>query len=363
MKSSASCTTQSSRVQRLLPLFVSALLIRASLAAQAGASPDAKETLVPVGTSAVPVSELVHSNFLERQGNTPFHLKTAFQVFDETGKPSETGTLEYWWAAPERSYVEVISPSVGTAHATSIDGIQNVKAARTLYLANMLLGWLVAPAGELGGAHEGVTLQERVIAGAVLECLQRQVPPDSQFSREDAAETCTDQQTGTVRLVQSRARTVVRNRTGTFGKTHVALSVDVSWYGRKAIQGTVEVLKGVKPEEITVPLSEPRLPSPERPEVRLAGGVIAGHKISGSSPVYPLAARQERIAGTVVLAATITKDGAVEDLIPLSSPDDVLTRASLDAVRQWRYKPYLLNGAPVRVATTITVNFNLRVGM
>jgi protein TonB len=75
-------------------------------------------------------------------------------------------------------------------------------------------------------------------------------------------------------------------------------------------------------------------------------------------PVYPPLARQTRIQGTVKLHAIIAKDGSVQQLEVLSG-HPLLVQAALDAVRQWRYKPTLLNGEPVEVDTTVDVIFSL----
>ncbi len=74
-------------------------------------------------------------------------------------------------------------------------------------------------------------------------------------------------------------------------------------------------------------------------------------------PVYPAQARSVRIQGTVVLQAVISKQGTIENLRLLSG-HPMLAPAAIEAVRQWRYRPYILNGEPVEVDTQITVNFS-----
>lgn len=86
--------------------------------------------------------------------------------------------------------------------------------------------------------------------------------------------------------------------------------------------------------------------------VRISGGVMAGRLIHRVDPVYPPTDAQ----GTVVLHAIIAREGTVQQLAVMSGPP-ALTSAAVDAVRKWRYQPYLLNGEPVIVDTTITVNF------
>ena len=79
------------------------------------------------------------------------------------------------------------------------------------------------------------------------------------------------------------------------------------------------------------------------------------HKIL---PVYPPPARSARIQGQVVLQAVISKQGVIENLIVLAG-HPLLVPAAIEAVRQWRYRPYVLNNEPVEVETQITVNFSL----
>ena len=90
-------------------------------------------------------------------------------------------------------------------------------------------------------------------------------------------------------------------------------------------------------------------------------GRLAGLLIRQVKPNYPPLARQARIQGTVVLQAVISKDGSIENL-HLVSGHPMLAPAAIDAVKQWKYKPYFLNGEPVEVETTINVNFTLAGG-
>jgi TonB family protein len=87
-------------------------------------------------------------------------------------------------------------------------------------------------------------------------------------------------------------------------------------------------------------------------------GMAPGHLVAKVTPRYPEEARQAGIEGTAVLSATITKSGTLENLKALSGPKD-LQQATLQAVRQWRYEPYLLNDKPVAVRAEITVVYSL----
>jgi periplasmic protein TonB len=78
-------------------------------------------------------------------------------------------------------------------------------------------------------------------------------------------------------------------------------------------------------------------------------------------PTYPALARQARVQGEVVLDVDISKEGMIEGLRTLTG-HPMRIPAAIDAVKQWRYKPYLLNGEPVPVQTQVTVNFSLTSG-
>ncbi len=93
--------------------------------------------------------------------------------------------------------------------------------------------------------------------------------------------------------------------------------------------------------------------------IRVESRIMAGQRLSGENPTYPPEARAKKIQGTVVLDATIDKDGAIKDLHVTKTPSRLLSDSAIKAVRTWRYSPYLLNGDPVEVQTTINVTYNL----
>lgn len=106
--------------------------------------------------------------------------------------------------------------------------------------------------------------------------------------------------------------------------------------------------------------TQPLPPVPAKPtpsHIRLSH-IDEGSLLHKVQPIYPALARSARIQGVVLLQAMISKEGTIENLRVLSG-HPMLTAAAIDAVRQWRYRPYVLNGAPVEVETEITVNFSL----
>ena len=110
----------------------------------------------------------------------------------------------------------------------------------------------------------------------------------------------------------------------------------------------------------STPVAVPKMATPTR--IRVSQGVTAGMKIHDVTPQYPQMAKIARVQGPVVLAAVIGKDGAIQNLRVVSTASPLLNQSALDAVKQWKYRPYILNGEPVEVDTTITVNFTLSGG-
>lgn len=86
---------------------------------------------------------------------------------------------------------------------------------------------------------------------------------------------------------------------------------------------------------------------------------MSGNLLTKSIPIYPPEAKKNKIQGKVVLNAVIGTDGRMESVRVLSGPDE-LQQSALDAVRQWTYKPYFLNGQPVEVETIINIIYSLK---
>jgi TonB family protein len=112
--------------------------------------------------------------------------------------------------------------------------------------------------------------------------------------------------------------------------------------------------------EITAPATSANQ-NEKQTALKVAPGVIAGNVIYQKHPVYPAEAKtnKDTLNGPVVLYAIISKEGLVKELSVKQSLRADYDQAALDAVKEWRYKPFLLNGDPTEVETTITVNYNI----
>jgi protein TonB len=111
-------------------------------------------------------------------------------------------------------------------------------------------------------------------------------------------------------------------------------------------------------DKVIAGIMQTSAPAPVLRTMRVSQGVSQGLVIKKVSPEYPVQARQLRIEGAVQLEATISKEGKVSNVKVLGG-HPILARAAAEAVKQWKYKPYLLNDQPVEIDTQITVNFKL----
>jgi protein TonB len=101
-----------------------------------------------------------------------------------------------------------------------------------------------------------------------------------------------------------------------------------------------------------------KAPTPTLQRLNISQGVSRGLLIKQVQPTYPPNALRLRIEGSVQMMATLSKNGDITEVKVLSG-DQQLSQAAASAVKQWKYKPYLLNGEPVEIQTQITVNFKL----
>ncbi|HUK87568.1 MAG TPA: TonB family protein [Terriglobales bacterium] len=117
--------------------------------------------------------------------------------------------------------------------------------------------------------------------------------------------------------------------------------------------------QGITPGMSAVFHPAPVIPRPAAPRsIAVSSGVIEGYLVQQVQPVYPQIAKLAGVQGDVILQAVIGNDGTIQQLHAVSGHPWLIPPA-MDAVRQWRYRPYRLNGRPVEVETQITVRFVL----
>jgi periplasmic protein TonB len=117
-----------------------------------------------------------------------------------------------------------------------------------------------------------------------------------------------------------------------------------------------EIMVGMKNDPVQKPPASPIRPQAKK--IAVSAGVIAGNKLGGTAPQYPPIAKAAKIQGTVVLQVEISTAGTIENLNVISGPP-MLQQSALEAVKTYRYKPYLLHGEPVIVDSQVSVVYKL----
>jgi protein TonB len=160
----------------------------------------------------------------------------------------------------------------------------------------------------------------------------------------------TDAQTNDVTVIKIQEPIVVKN-----GKSKPTATPE----GAEPLPGVIGVASNTGEKELSGIVSAPvNVPAQPAQTLRVSQGVSQGLLLKRVQPAYPSQAMQMRIQGAVELEASIAQDGSITKIKVLKG-HPVLAHAAVDAVRQWKYQPYVLNGEPVAIQTQITVNFKL----
>jgi len=140
---------------------------------------------------------------------------------------------------------------------------------------------------------------------------------------------------------------------------YLAEEIHLSEGKRTILTAKVDKVEGLNPSDAALmPPADAKTPNADK-ATQIAPAVMVGMLVKKQQPVYPQDAKDARVSGRVILEATIGRDGGVHELRVTSTPWPSLTTSALWAVSQWQYKPYLLNGEPVDVETTVNVIYSL----
>lgn len=288
----------------------------------------------------------------------PWHLKANYQTFDADGKPKDTGVFEEWWAGPEKYKISYTSAGFNQVQyrngdKTEITGDRGWPSMPREMVRAYLNGPL-PPESEI--AKENYAASDRKLGAVSLECLEPK--PSSQVRASDLKTSyCFDPVLPMIRLEQSNSYLfVLFNQTERINGRYLSRQIEVENGKLPIVNMEVTSLETLSSAEEAMFAPAPTaVPSPG-PMVK--AGVIAGNKIGGEDVRYPSQAKQDHVQGLVMLEANITKAGNISDLEVISGPKE-LQKSALDAVKTWKYKPYLSNGQPVEVRTQINVIYQL----
>ena len=244
--------------------------------------------------------------------------------------------------------VVVSSPSFSIPDANG----KNQWVGREAYFVDLLLQQVVHPVPDYSRYKElSFATKQRMFGKVTLSCIS--VHSKADYESFGWPEYCSEPNTNTLRLRFDKGQfSATRNRLGTFRNTSVSMRNTISYGDKTAITGEVTKLEGYVPESSGAADEKPADAAQEVP-----GVVTDGERIAFVQPVYPEMEKIRRAGGSVVLCAEISREGDVTFLDPVASPGQDFSEAAMRAVRRWKYRPWLLNGKPTEVDTTVTVNF------
>jgi TonB family protein len=295
-------------------------------------------------------------NNLTASDSKPWHIKASFQLLDDQGVVTDEGTYEEFWAGPKQNKI------IYTAKTFARTDYINEKGDFVAGLEGTLPNNLISARNDLvfpfpgGDATANLTYSSKTIetGGIKLTCLAAANVPTAItycLAPGDPVLRLSAHPFESVQILHNRilhldGRATAGDLKFMFnGKLRLALHVD-----------TLEPLN-LSDDALFNPPPDAKLLPPIR-RVTISPGIAQGLLEYAPSPVYPDIAKADHTSGTVVIHAIIAKDGKLSNPQAVSGPKE-LQAAALDAVRLWRYRPYLLNGDPVEVDTTVNVIFQL----
>lgn len=297
------------------------------------------------------------TNGLTGDDMQPWHLKASYKLFDEQGNVTDQGTYEELWVSPIKYKRVVIGTKFnysvyGTEKGAFFAGNQEQEFAGEDDVRRGLLNWL--PSTEVI-EKSNYSLFKREDGGLKFSCLNQKDANGLAFGPT----WCLDTDKLILRISFSAdGAQILHNRILRFRGRFLTGNMQFNHGGKTALSAhldSIETINAVD-EAAFLPPAGAVLRKPRR--ISIAGGVTQGFLIKRLVPDYPSAAKEARVSGTVVLKAIIGKDGHIRDLQVVSGPL-MLQQTSLDTVKQWVYRPYMLYDDPVEVQTTVNVVFTL----
>jgi TonB family protein len=272
----------------------------------------------------------------------PFEVHIDYELHDLVGHQVSTGTATERWGAVSAPGQVIESPDL---HYAGSDNLPSTQAVRERYLVLQALNSLESPFSKTI-SKEKLKIVPATITGTADAC-ERFTAIDSATAGPAYCFNNLNQ------LTEIHGDDFVLRRSDfrKFGGHEIPMQFTLEYGGRVALTAKVKELDYLTPLEI----SKNQGATP--PTNRVPAALLSGANLTKKEPQYPKLAKILRMSGSVVLSVVITKEGTVSQLTVIASPDDLLSNSATEAVSTWTYKPYLMNGMPTAVDTSITLNF------
>lgn len=314
-------------------------------------------------TSADPVERLEIArrvNGLSGPDVQPWHVQASYEAFDSDGNSKDQGTFEEWWVS-DRQYKlsyhgnTFSQDEYGTDHGIFHTGDPKWPSGSL----SMLQGVLVQPIPVKEDLQDwGQRNLERKLGQVEFSCTAFSNHGGTEVD-ENSASLCFEP-TKTILVYENsaqRSRATVFNHFVQFRNRYVARDRSMFFEGRSSLTLHIDHLESLD-DVGRAALKPPVDATLVTRRVSLLWIESGPHCLKKVHPEYPIAAKWQHVQGKVVLWATVDQNGHVIDVHDVIGPQ-LLQKAATDAVRQWIFKPYLLDGKAIEFETTIQVFFNL----
>jgi TonB family protein len=355
---------------RVVSLTSFLLLLTTLVAAQTPSSQPAAAPIPPLPKEPAEIFAAAGALYdLASPALKPWHMKVSYQLYDDQGKPGGQGSYEYWWASPDTYRSTWTRP--GMEHTDWHVKGQHFSAGTgepLEFFERKIQSDLLAPlpkARDLDPEKVRFDRQQQDFGTLKLPCVmvihkmplhgQVQVVPMGMFPTY-----CFDPQHPILRAYYAFGSTsVIYNSLARFQGVYLAKKVSILDGQKKVLDATVDSVETASAEMPELTPSTDAKKEGQAQRVTVSSEIEKAMLIKSVRPIYPQDAKEAWISGKVTLHALIGTDGRLHDLSVIDGPSPSLISAAMLAVSQWEYKPYLLNGKPVEVDTTIDMFFYL----
>ncbi len=351
-------TTQARRLYRRIELFWLAALAMLCLSASAQSAPPASQNPAPKALPTDPKALMLlaaQSNGLAGSEVKPWHMTLSYSLLDDKGNITKSGTIDELWVRRSKylckfTDADSTESEYGTEKGLLIAGDEKPQFAQAEIARNEITDPLPDP-DKLD--QLSFIVSQHVAGTAKLACLNFKDDAGKAFGRT----WCLDADKPILRLVgEPQGKQILFNRILRFQNRYIAGDLHLLEQGKQVLTAHLDSLETIPSVDETVFIPPHDAAPPSTGVATISPDVAQGFLLTRVRPIYPPAALAARVSGIVLMQAIIGMDGHIKNLQIISGPA-LLQQAAVDAVKQWVYRPYLLNGEPIAVKTTINVIF------
>lgn len=292
----------------------------------------------------------------------PWHLKASFKILDKKGAVEKQGIVEEFWSGTQKAR---LTYTVAGESQTTYWTAEGISRSGTLSeipsSASEIQGEIVDPLPDPAFLqNQTFELLQRASGGGQLDCVLPKVAKvPHMLTLQSGVSYCFSASVPILRVSvsQSGKMQVLHNKIVRFQGRYLPEDLEIA-ESDKLIAGAhidiIELLQSNDPALFVPPPEAKPLPQIST----ISSGAAQILLLKSVAPHYPVPAKEWRIQGTVSIQIVIQKDGTVSDVKVIDGPAE-LQNAAVEAVKQWTYRPYVMNGQPVEVITTVKVTFTL----